>query len=103
MNTTLITTIITENQAFQRIKTTDGPAPLMVSFVEIKTLVTDLLKSDPDNLSIMEAIHLLQERGWQDASRMLDHYVEDREEEYQVFFFRLQALVASVVNRIQQT
>jgi hypothetical protein len=101
MNTTLITTIISENQAFQRIKTTDGPAPLMVSFVRIKTLVTDLLKTDPDNLSIMEAIHLLQGQGWQDASRMLDHYEEEQEEEYQITFFRLQALVATAVNTIQ--
>ena len=103
MNTALITSILTANQAFQRIKTTDGPASLMVSFVEIKTRFADLLKTDPDNLTILEALHLLQERGWQDASRILDHYEEEQEEEYHIAFFRLQALVASAVNMLQQT
>ncbi|AKD57026.1 hypothetical protein [Spirosoma radiotolerans] len=101
MNTPLINTIITENQAFQRLKTTDGPAPLMVGFVGIKTLITDLLKTDPDNLSIIEALHLLQDQGWQDASSMLDHYEEEQQEKYQIAFFRLQALVATAVNTIQ--
>ncbi|GAB3783863.1 hypothetical protein GCM10028818_42450 [Spirosoma horti] len=103
MNTTLITTIITENQAFQRIKTTDGPAPLMVSFVGIKTLFTGLLRADPDNPLIIEVVDLLQEQGWQYASKMLDYYEEEQEEDYQIAFFRLQALVANAVNVIQPT
>lgn len=102
MNTLLLTTIVTENQAFQRLKTTDGPAPLMVSFVGIKTLFVSLLKADPANQRILEAVELLQERGWQDASRMLDHYEKEQEEEYQIYFFRIQALVASAVNALQQ-
>ena len=102
MNTTLTTTIITENQAFQRIRTTDGPAPLMVSFVEIKTLFANLLRVDPNNRIVVEAVHLLQERGWQDACKMLDYYEDDQEENYQISFYRLQALVANAVNTLQQ-
>ncbi|GAB3800483.1 hypothetical protein GCM10028819_25890 [Spirosoma humi] len=103
MNTTLITTIITENQAFQRIKTTDGPAPLMVSFVRIKTLFMSLLEADPDNPVISEAVHMLHEQGFRYASGMLDHYEEDQEEDYQIAFFRIQALVASAVNALPHT
>lgn len=103
MNTTLITTIITENQAFQRIKTTDGPAPLMVSFVRIKTLFMSLLEAGPDNPTLSEVVHMLHEPGFQDASKMLDYYEEEQEEDYQIAFFRLQALVANAVNAIQPT
>ena len=103
MNTTLTTTIITENQAFQRIKTTDGPAPLMVSFVRIKTLFMSLLEADPDNPLISESVNMLHEQGFQQASGMLDHYEEEEEEDYQIAFFRLQALVANAMNALQPT
>ena len=102
MNTNLLTTILTRNQTFQRIKPTDGPAPLTVSFIEIKSLFEALLASEPDNYPIKEAVHLLQERGWQDTVKMLDYYEEEQEEDYQISFYRLQALIASVVNTLPQ-
>lgn len=100
MNITLLTTILTKNQAFQQIKPTDGPTPLMVCFIEIKTLFERLLNTDADNSQLKESVHLLQERGWQEASKILDYYDEEQEENYQASFYRLQALVASAVNTL---